>query len=106
MQKVSQKVAQKLEINTAKLVEDAVADVNKFVKVRSWFDLILGRFASPEIRNLFPALNVYYRLINGGALTESLIKAIETIEQKALYFVQNPEKAKELFNNFWRYGDA
>jgi hypothetical protein len=106
LQKISQKVAPKLGINAEKVAGEALADTSKFVKIRSWFDLILGRFTSMEIRNTFPALNVYYKLINGGAFTDSLIKAINTVEQRALYFVQNPEKAKELFNNFWRYGDA
>ena len=106
LEKITQKVASKLDINAEKILGETLADVNKFVKVRSTWDLILGRFASMEIRNLFPYLNVHFRLINGGAFTDALVKATETLQQRALYFIENPEKAKELFNNFWRYGDA
>jgi len=78
LQKISQKVASKLNINAEKMIGETLADTDKFVKVRSFKDLILGRFANMEIRNLFPALNVHFKLINEGAHTDALVKSIET----------------------------
>jgi hypothetical protein len=106
LSKVANKVAGKLGVDAETIFSEKLAQAEKGVKLRSFFDNVLQRYAPNEIRDKYDYLTISFRVMNGGSVLNATDKTEKYLEANALFFKQNPEKAQQIFRDFWRYGDA